>query len=90
MWSSACGLLASITCSNSFACRASDSVALNDATRWWGRSRMNPTVSESSTRPQSRMCHWRVRVSSVEKSWFFTSTPALVSVFIRCDLPALV
>jgi len=51
---------------------------------------MNPTVSDNSTRPQSRMCHWRVRVSSVENNWFFTYTPAFVSVFMRCDLPALV
>ena len=88
--SSAVGLLASTTCSSSRACRASSSVALNDATRWCGRSRMKPTVSVSSTWPQSLIGHLRVRVSSVENSLFSASTPAPVSAFISVLLPALV
>ena len=49
----AAGLLASATCSSKSAWRASSSVALKLATRWCGRSRMKPTVSLSSTGPQS-------------------------------------
>ena len=68
MCSSACGLPASTTCSSSLAWRASSSVALKEAMRWCGRSRMKPTVSLSRTRPQSDSRHCRVRVSSVENS----------------------
>ena len=48
IWLSASGLEASTTCRSRSAWRASSSVALNEATRAWGRSRMKPTVSESS------------------------------------------
>ena len=51
---------------------------------------MKPTVSESSTLPKSLTSHCRVRVPSVEKSLFCTYTSALVSAFMRRDLPALV
>ena len=77
IWPSASGLEASTTCRSRSAWRASSSVALNDATRACGRSRMKPTVSESSAWPPPRNRQRRVRVSSVANSLFSTSTPGV-------------
>ena len=51
---------------------------------------MNPTVSLRRILPKSLMCHCRVRVSSVLKSWSWTYTSECVSRFISRLLPAFV
>ena len=63
-----------MTCSSRSASRVSSSVARNDATRWCGSLRMNPTVSVSSTCAFSPRSTSRVSGSSVAKSRSSTKT----------------
>ncbi len=55
-----------------------------------GRSRMKPTVSESTTGFAGGSQMRRVVVSSVAKSWSAAYALALVSALKSVDLPALV
>ena len=86
-----CGLEASTRCRSKSASSSSSRVALNAATRSFGRSRMKPTVSVITTTSLSLGKRSRLlAVSSVAKNLSSTKTSLFVREFRKVDFPAFV
>jgi hypothetical protein len=79
-----------MTCRRRSASTTSASVDRNDAIRWGGSFRMNPTVSERRTLFPGPGVIFRTVVSSVAKRRSSMKTSAPVSAWKSVDLPALV
>ena len=84
------GCAASMTCSIRSASPASFNVARNAATRSCGRSRMKPTVSDSTIGAAPGAYIRRSVVSSVANSWSAAKALAPVIRLNSVDLPAFV
>src|SRR3546814_13643619 len=87
--SSCCALDASTTCSSKSAWIVPSSVARNAAISEGGRSRRNPTVSETTTCPAPSSHQRSVHVSNAANTWSVTYQPARYPALTTIDLPAL-
>ena len=88
--SSWCGLETSLTCSIKAASCTSSRVARNAVSKPFGRSRINPTVSETRTRRFEGRRSARIVGSSVANILEETSTSARLRALNNVDLPAFV